>query len=44
MTRLVDELLSDCLRDTPGWQAAHAQFSPVQEDVAHYCDAPSRAL
>ena len=33
MTRLVNELLSTCLRDTPGWRLANEQMGTVQGPV-----------
>lgn len=43
MTRLVDELLSACLHDTPGWQMADIQFSSLQEEPRPYGAAPPSA-
>lgn len=33
MTRLVNELLAACLRDTPGWTLANAQMVASQGAV-----------
>jgi hypothetical protein len=43
MTRLVNELLSECLHGTLGWQMADTQFSSLQEEPASYGDASPKA-
>lgn len=36
MTRLVDELLTGCLRDTPAWQLAHTSSCLLQDSTNGY--------
>ncbi|MDB6116305.1 MAG: hypothetical protein JWO08_86 [Verrucomicrobiaceae bacterium] len=35
MTKLVNELLAACLRDTPGWTLANAQMVAPQGTVSN---------
>ena len=41
MTRLVNDLLAGCLRDTPGWTLASEQMRPLQ-GITTQAGAPPR--
>ena len=40
MTRLVDELLTGCLHDTPAWQSAHATTTGEMQEPPQGCRMP----
>jgi len=39
MTRLANQFLTSCLRDTPGWNTAHRQMNQSQQESTSSSDA-----